>query len=310
MFIEYLKTVASQAAIMFILAAVGFILGKTGLVQKNSISSLTNVLLWACIPAVIIQAFTTGFDAGLARSLLIFALASILVIGLSTLIAGAAFSRRGEGERAILNACVTFCNSGFMCLPLVQVFYGSHGVMYCSIFVAIFNIIFWTYGYAMLSGKGVSLVKLVVNPGILALVIALPIFFFGIDLPRVVDASIDALAVMQTPLAMVTIGAQLAFAPLLIAFAEGDVYAVSFLKLLLIPVLVAGLLWIIPVPLDATAKAVLVIEAGAPTATVVALAAPGSGKNNGLAGRCVAMTTLFSILTLPLCVLLSNRLFG
>lgn len=310
MFIEYLKTVAGQAAIMFILAAVGYILGKTNLIQKNAVGSLTNVLLWACVPAVIIQAFSSGFNAGLARSLLIFALASIIVIGLSTAIAGAAFSRRGDGERAILNACVTFANVGFMCLPIVQAFYGNEGVMYCSIFVAVFNIIFWTYGYSMLSGNGASVVKLIVNPGILALAIALPLFFFNVSLPQIVFDSIDALATMQTPLAMVTIGAQLAFAPLLVAFAEGDVYAVSFLKLLLVPVLVAGLLWLIPVPLNATAKAVLVIEAGAPTATVVALAAPNSGKNSGLAGRCVAMTTLFSILTLPLCALLSNRLFG
>ena len=72
-----------------------------------------------------------------------------------------------------------------MGIPLVQGIVGEKGVVYGSFFIAVFNVICWTYGYRMMNSSAkVSLRTVLFNPGIIGLVVALPLYFWGWSCPR------------------------------------------------------------------------------------------------------------------------------
>lgn len=295
-----LLTVGTQVLILFAMIAIGFALSKCKLVSEPGVGGMTNTLLWAVTPCLIIETFSRSFDRQLALSLGIFAVGAILGTALAALLSTLLFRRFGE-DSAIMTFAGTFSNCGFMGLPLAQALFGAEGVMYASIFVVIFHLSQWTYGYAVLSGGKISLKRLIVNPGVIGLVLGLPLFFLSVTLPDMLSQIIGSVADINTPLAMIVIGCHLARADLLKALTDKRVYAVSGVRLLLAPALSILLTWLLPIPyLSSVACSVLCIELAAPCAATSVLIGTLCGHDAELPSRCVAISTLLSVLTLPI----------
>ena len=306
--LENLVTVGTQVLILFAMIAIGYVLSKTKLVDEKGVGGMTNTLLWAVTPCLIIETFSRSFDKQLALSLGMFALAALLGTALAALLSTLLFRRYGK-QSAIMTFTGTFSNCGFMGLPLAQALFGAEGVMFASIFVVIFNVSQWTYGYALLSG-GISLKRMLLNPGLFGLVAGLPLFFFSVTLPAPVMQVIGSVADINTPLAMIVIGCHLARTNLLKALTDKRVYAVSGVRLLLAPALSVLLTWLIPIPyLNAVACSVLCIELAAPCAATSVLIGTLCGHDGELPSRCVAVSTLASVVTLPVVAAVCGTLF-
>jgi len=298
--LDNLLTVSTQVLILFAMIAIGFVLSRCRLVSEQGVGGMTNTLLWAVTPCLIIETFSRSFDPELALSLGIFALAAALGTALAALLSTVLFRRFGK-DSAIMTFAGTFSNCGFMGLPLAQALFGAEGVMFASIFVVVFHLSQWTYGYTLLSGGGISLKRLLVNPGVIGLVIGLPLFFFSVTLPDTVSQIIGSVADINTPLAMIVIGCHLAGADLLKALSDKRVYTVCAVRLLLAPALSLLLTWLLSIPyLGAVACSVLCIELAAPCAATSVLIGTLCGHDAELPSRCVAISTLLSIVTLPL----------
>lgn len=298
--LDNLFTVSTQVLILFAMIAVGFALSKAKLVNEQGVGGMTNTLLWAVTPCLIVETFCRSFDPQLAVSLGIFALGAFLGTGMAAVIALLLFRRKFGKDAPIMTFAATFPNCGFMGVPLAQALFGAEGVMFASIFVVVFNVAQWTYGCMILSGgKGISLKRLLLNPGIIGLVAGLPLFLFSIPMPETVSHIIGSMADINTPLAMIVIGCHLAGTNLFKALTDRRVYAVCGVRLLLAPVLSLLLVWALPIPLSALACSVLCIELATPSAATSVLIGTLCGHDGELPSRCVAVTTLFSILTLP-----------
>ena len=117
-----------------------------------------------------------------------------------------------KAEKVVLRVGSIFSNCGFMSLPLQKAILGNDGVFYGAIYVAVFNIFIWTYGLVAMSGdkKELSLKKLIANPGIVGVVIAILLWVFHIQLPSILYSPIDYLGALNTPIPMIIIGCQLA----------------------------------------------------------------------------------------------------
>ena len=226
MFFDNLMLVAQQVAVLFVLMAIGAVLFKIKMISDEGVSQMTSVLFWAVTPCLLIEAFSREFDPAVAKQLGLFALwaAVFTLVGMG---AGLVLFRKTGDRRAVMSFGSAFSNCGFMGVPMANALYGEEGVMYASIFVAVFHILQWTVGYALLSGKEMSLKKLIVNPGLICIVLSLAIFLLSLDLPAVVDQSVGYLADINTPLAMIIIGAQLAGSKLTRALTRPETYGVS-----------------------------------------------------------------------------------
>ena len=293
-------TTAYQVGIIFILIIVGFLLKKKNLVGDSGVRDMTNVLLNAVTPCVLISAYQKPFDPALGMGLLRCAGFAILTHAAAILIATLIF-RREETKRYRINIfCAVYSNCGFMAIPLMHAILGDEGVFYGSTYIAVFTICYWTHGVVVYSGsrKELSLKKAFLNPGVLGTAASVCLFVLSIRLPGVLSESVNYIAALNTPLAMIVLGTFLAKIDLRKTFLNPALYGVSFLRLVLIPLVSVGITLLLRMePVEAQA---MLIPAVCPSATVATLFAARFSLDAEYSAELVAATTVFSIFTIPL----------
>ncbi len=255
-----------------------------------------------------ISAFQREFSMHLLGNILITALCATASIAATVFIAKLIFHDKNTARKKVLQFSAIFSNCGFMSLPLQKAILGDDGWFYGSIFVAVFNVIVWSYGLVMMSGdkKQMSVKKLAFNPGIVGVLIALIIFVLRIKLPYIISQPIDYLAALNTPLPMLIIGFYLSQADLKKAFTDAGAYLAMAVRLAVVPLLSMFVMHLLNV--DPTIMIACVIASSAPTAATTTMFAAKYGRDVELSVSIVASTTLVSIITMPLIVALAQSI--
>ena len=305
--LDALMVVGGSVLTLFLLMSVGFLFGKLGLLSGGTLSQVSRILLYVVTPCIMINSFeverTAETQGQFVSALTVMIAVYILYMVLSQLL----FPREGLEHRGIFRFAAVYGNAGFMGLPLIQSALGDSAMISAVVGLAVFNTVTWTQGRALMGGRSeLSLKKLALNPGILGFVGGLLLFFTGWRPPHPVDAAIGYLGSMNTPLAMVVIGGQMAQANLGEVFSTKRLYLVSAVKLLCIPLLTALIL--LPFRLDWMVYVAAVILAGCPTAGATSLFAQSMGKDAALAARQITLSTLLCIVTLPVMAVLAQLL--
>lgn len=308
MIFENALIVVNQVLILFLLIGVGYLFRKLKMIDDNGIRQLTNLLLMIITPCIIIRSFQTPFDPTLLRGMGIAMGFAILSHVIGALVARPFFRRQPDPRRKVLEFSVVFSNCGFMCIPLLAAVLGERGVFYGSIYITVFNVAQWTYGVLLMTGsrKNVSLVKSLVNPGTVTVLIAIPIFILSIQLPTAISVVVDYLADTNTPLAMIVIGAQMAVVSLKNITKDRPLLVATGLRLLVVPALVMLILSLLP--LDRVLVLSCLIPAAAPTAAAAGLFSTRYRQDTALATQMIALTTLLSIISIPVLILISDLL--
>jgi Predicted permeases len=293
--------VFGQTLSLFLMIAVGFGMYKAKRITDAGAAQMTDLLLYAVTPCVVFNAFNRPFDPGTARSIAVFSGVSAAFL-LLTILIGRLVYRKGEKDTLVVQRFASaFSNCGFMGIPLAGAVCGEMGTLYASIFVVLFNLFQWTYGLAMMSGERFSVKKAIINPCVLGLLAGLPVFLLSVNVPAPVENAVSMMAALNSPLAMIVIGTHLAKADLVSTLKDTRCYFASALRLIVMPAAVMPL--IIAVPwLNHDQTITLAVMFGAPVAASCALFATKFRRDSTLASRMVAMSTLFSIATLPVLV--------
>ena len=296
--IDYLLMVSSQVGTMFLMMAAGFVMAKRGLLTPSGIPQMTNLLLTVVLPCMLVNALQVERTPALLGAM---GYAALLAVGLYIiycLFIVPLFRRQPAPTSKALRFGVLYGNVGFMGLPLVQLVLGDGAMLYGTVVLVVFNAFNWSQGVVLMGGKEqVSLKQAVLNPGILGTLTGLVLFLLGVTLPPMVGNAVGFLGSMNTPLAMIIIGAQMAAADWRSIFRSPAILAASALKLIVIPLLTALLLY--PFHPEPDLYCILVLLAGVPTASITAMFAQRYGQDVPTSAQLVAVTTLLSILTLP-----------
>ncbi len=292
----------TQVIIMFILAGIGFIMFRTGKLSLEGSKSLGNILIFLSLPCVIIKGFLVEYSAEKIYQLLYSSIAAAVILLLCILIS-ALFFRKD----AIASFAGAFSNPGFFGIPLIAASLGSEAVFYIAPFIAFLNLLQWTYGVSIMTGKktGFSPKTLLKAPFFIAICIGLVFFFSGIQMPVILAKSVDFLAGLNTPLAMFTIGVYLAQTDILKMVVKLKLYAVSAVRLLAIPLVVLIGLRLLPAEWN-DMKLALLIASACPVGSNIAVYAQLHDKDYPYAVETVVISTLLSIITIPLIVTLSG----
>lgn len=306
--LENFIMIAQQVLVLFILIGVGFACGKKGILTDESSKKITDIVLYVVTPCVMISAFQREFSMHLLGNILITALCATASIAATVFIAKLIFHDKNTARKKVLQFSAIFSNCGFMSLPLQKAILGDDGWFYGSIFVAVFNVIVWSYGLVMMSGdkKQMSVKKLAFNPGIVGVLIALIIFVLRIKLPYIISQPIDYLAALNTPLPMLIIGFYLSQTDLKKAFTDAGAYLAMAVRLAVVPLLSMFVMHLLNV--DPTIMIACVIASSAPTAATTTMFAAKYGRDVELSVSIVASTTLVSIITMPLIVALAQSI--
>lgn len=284
-----------QIAIMFALMAIGFLLRRTELLGDESSRDLGKVLINLVLPAVIVRSFwTTAGDGRAVELAQAFAL-SALLLGLSMLV-GHVLQRR----HPVADFSVAFSNAGFIGIPLTQAVLGDAAVFYISPFIALLNVLQWTYGQHLLSGsqQRFDAKKVLLSPMLVALVLGLVLYITEAPFPTFARILMEDVSALNTPLAMIVLGCFLAESDIRALACTASLYGVAVERLLVVPLLSIGALALLPGAREL--KLALLLAAAAPTGTNVAIFAKQHEGDYGYACGCVCLSTLGSLVTMPL----------
>lgn len=299
-------SVTQQVGILFMLILLGILLKKKDIVTEGGIKELTTVLLYVVTPAVIMQSMMdVECTRETATQLLIAIICSIIFFTVAIIFVSVVCRNKDNNVRTLERSSIVFSNCGFMSLPIAGALFGSEGVFLVSIFVAMFNIMFWTYGiFLFQSDSKISAKKIFINPGFLSVCVGLVLFFFSINLPTIIAQPIYLLSAINSPLAMLVLGSYLASVTLKPQPRDLVMWRIVICRLLIVPLICMFIFRICG--LSGTTLSAIMIPIAAPVATNIVLFSAKFDKEPVFAARIVAFSTLCSIFTLPIILTISQ----
>ncbi|MBP5445807.1 MAG: AEC family transporter [Acholeplasmatales bacterium] len=305
MFLETFLTVA----IIMIYAVIGFCIIKFKLIKKESIPDFAKFLMYVCQPILIIYSFNKAdYSSDLLKTLLIAFGLICLIFALFLTFFILLFRKKYKEKIAFRIYTIASCfgNVGFLGVPILEAVLPGNSVALAisSVFLVVMNEIGWTVGSLIISldKKYVRLKMIFLNPSIIAIYVALPLFFFQIKVPDRLDVVVTILAKMTTPLCMVILGMRLAVTNIKVVFCNYKTYIMIFVKQIIMPLVM--LLFVFALPIDTAVKQALVILASAPIASVVLNFSEMVGEGQEDAASLVLCGTILCIITMPLITLL------
>lgn len=302
-----------QVIIIFIYMSVGFVLSKTKKLKSAGVKDITNVLLTVVTPCVLISSYQQKIDEfsfTVLKGLGIAALFTVIVHIAAIIIATLFYKNDGKEKYKVNRFAAVYSNCGFMAIPILSSVLGADGVFYGSIYLAIFTFFYWTHGVLVFSSSksSVSLKSLFLNAGVIGTFAALTLFILKIRLPDILFDAVYGISGLNTPLSMIVLGTYLANVNWKQAFSKASLYTVSFLRLFVLPLISIFIIMAIRliVPVNSLIAQAVLIPAACPVAGVTALFAAKYGSDATYASELVAITTLFSIITLPIIMVIST----
>lgn len=306
--LQNILTVGEQVIILFILIFMGFAAGKRRLLNDTVATGMTNVVLYFVTSCVILNSFQRSYDPDMLFGLLLATAAAFASHLVSICLSHFLVHDADEKRERVLKFATVFSNCGFMSLPLQQALLGDAGVFYGAAYIAVFNILAWSYGLYMMS-KDKSLLsprKILVNPGVLPVLAGIILFFTSFQFPNIIAAPIRYMAALNTPIPMFLIGYYLSQANLAAVAKDRNCYWVMGLRLVLSPLISLALFYLCG--LRGTVLIACMIAVCAPVAAMATMFADKFHQDTGVSVGLVSFSTLLSVLTMPVIVGLTQTL--
>ncbi len=295
---EKFFTMAEVQASLFIYLAVGYFLRKRKTVSDETRKGLSDLVLYVFLPCLVFESFNMDITSAQLVSASVFLLVSTLVCLFSFLLGKLIYLRFPAPRAKILRYGTLIPNSVFAGLPVVRSAYGSLGLFYASVFIIPLRIFMWSAGVSMFYDADfrTKFKSVALNPGIIAVVLGLGRLLLHIPLPPFVDTAVSKMGDCTTALSMMLVGMVLADVELRSVFDSGCFYA-SFVRLIFMPVSVLTALK--AAGFDPLMTGTAVILTSMPFGSTAAILAQKYGADCEFASKCIFLTTLLSLFTLP-----------
>lgn len=295
-----------KVSVLFSLIIIGYVVGKLNIVTKSGQKELTGLVLKVTMPATIILAMQQPFSSDKVHNILVLIgifLGCYGLIFLSGLGLSKIFKKESPNRKDIMRAGVLLSNTSFMGYPIVLSLLGEESLFYaviCGGFV--FEIISWTYGVYLIGrnadgGQG-GLKKALINPGVISIVIGGILFLAKISIPEPLFSTMKMLGGATSPLAMIVVGLILSRSNIKDAFKDKAIFATVFVKLIFNPLIIIFLLKTLG--FDGMNIVIPVVLLSMPTAAYVAMFSENSGNDDKFASGIVFVSSLCSLITIPL----------
>lgn len=294
-----------QLIIMFAMLALGVWMKRSKMMSETTFKELGVFLLYVISPIVVFRGYLVApTQVNTMRLLVSFGASFILlllIIGIATLI------YRKDGLSIFASI---FTNAGFMGIPLVVALFSQEAVFVLSPFLSWLFVIQWTLGIVVVTKdpRSMSFKKVILNPVIIATIVGVIVYFLHIPIPEVLDEFLSRIGVMLMPVAMIVLGSSFAHLSFKNVFLDARVWLMVLVRLFVLPLFVVVALSVIAKDFELVAYTLLVAMS-APIGANVAILAQQYNKDITLAASQIMLTTLFSIISMPLMVFIANMLW-
>jgi hypothetical protein len=278
--------------VLFIIMLIGVLLGKMKVINSESRSTISFLIINVSMPMLIVSSSNLEFNEQTKNESMWLIIMSVAAFFFSILLAQLIF------KKAVPRCATVFSNAGYMGLPVLNSILGPKGLFLGAIFQMVFHLFTWTYGISLFtkSNKFKDSLKKMINPSLIAVAIAIVLMFTGWKIPDTIQTVLKMMGELTTPLSMLLIGATLAQVSLKEVIKLKQIYIVTALRLLIIPAFVLLFLLFPSIP-KISVYVVFVINA-MPSAAITGILAMKYNNDEKLASSIVAFSTLISIITL------------
>lgn len=293
-----------QMLVLFIYMIFGYVAYKKGFLKEEASSAFSWVVVNVANPALIISSAVNGDGSIHGKELLYTFGLSVVVYAVLILLSQTIprlFYKEGP-QRNLYQMMMVFNNIGFMGFPVISATYGDNALLYASVFLLTYNILQYTYGIQTLQ-KGTENAsglqwKKIFNIGVISCIIATFLYLTQIPVPEVIKTASKGLSNLTGPLSMIVIGISLAKMRIRDLFSDKKLLVFSAVKLLIVPIIGASL--ISRVISNQLLSEVCMIILATPAASMTVMLVEQYGGDQKLAAKTVALTTLLSVVTIPI----------
>ena len=303
---------AVQMVILLVVVLVGFVAHKCNLMGGDFDKRLSAFIIDISSPCLILSSvFGDVFpDRSLIVPLILVSSATYVFLFLLAML----FSRllgRDDVERGLVSFMVMFANVGFLGYPVAASIFGPEAVFYASLLNMPNTLFIFVFGVAFVKGGAASLRNfdwhLLFTPAMLACYTAILLVALGVDsVPRVITQPVSLIGAITVPGALLIIGSSMAGISISAAFSSRRVYAVTAVRLVLVPLSVFALFSLVAlvVPIDPVVININTVIIGMPVASYGTMFCLRYGRDDTLMVQATMLSTLLSAASIPLLTLL------
>lgn len=296
-----------QIVQLFLMIFMGYLIVKTGLVRDDDSKVLSKIILYLIVPCVIINAFQVDYTTDTVKGLLIAFAASVMTQVILLVVISVAGKLLHLNEVEV--ASVYYSNSGNLIVPIVTFILGQEWVLYGCVFMSVQLVFLWTHCKKIISREAsYDWKKIILNINMLSIFIGVILFFTKIRLPEIIGNTLASVGTMIGPASMIVTGMLFAGMNLKQIFANKRVYFITFLRLIAVPLIALVLIKLSNLAsFSADGNKIMLIVFLAiitPSASTVTQMCQVYGNDSRYASAINVMTTLLSIITMPVMVML------
>lgn len=296
---------ADKIVQLTLMVLLGYLSVKTKLLTSEQSYPVSVIGLYIISPAVLISAFQVDYTPEILDGLKLAFVMALVLSGLLVLL-GWLLKKLFKLDN-IEHATSIYSNSGNLIIPIVASLFGDEWVIYSTAFIVVQNFLFWSHLRLLICGKGsVPFKKMILNINIIAIVVGMAMFLLHIKLPETIGNTLATLGSMLGPLSMLVAGMLIASIPFKAIITDKRIYLVSFLRLILIPLILLTVIklcgfsgW---VENGFTIAMISFLATSSPSAATVAQMAVAYGQNAQKASAIYGVTTLLCVFTMPVII--------
>lgn len=290
-----------QMLILFFFMLLGYGMAKGKILDQHNSGFLSWLIVNVANPALILSG-SIGSSIDRRELFQVFLLAAGIYLFLIIVSEVAVMLLHPDGkETGIYKVMLIFTNVGFMGFPLLNAVYGAEALLYGAVFLLIYNLLIYTYGIFRIAGtvgSPAEILKKFMNPGVAAGILAIVLAAFRIELPGNVNQTVSMLSNLTAPLSMMVIGASFPEVQWKGFFRDSRLWFFVALRLVIVPVL--GMLVLRSFISNPFLLGVCFVTLATPSGSMAAMLARQYGGDYVMASKGIGLTTLLSVITMPL----------
>ncbi len=292
--------------IMLILLAiviVGYVAGKLKYMGGDFDRRLSNIIIDITCPALILSSTMGGKlpDRSLILPLLGISLLTYVLLAIAAWTLPRWLTKKSE-DRGTVGFALMFGNVGFIGYPIVGAIFGHEAVFYAAILNVVNTLSVFTAGVMLVNGERQRMAfqsKILVSTPMISAYLAILIVALGIDnIPSVISQPITMIGGITVPGALLIIGSSMSRLSWRMMLGSGVVYVTTAFRLLILPLL----LYIIfrAMGFDSLVVNINTLVIAMPVATYGTILCLRYGRDTALITEITFISTLLSVLTIPL----------
>lgn len=306
--------VIGQMCVMLIIILIGYIMFQKNKLSNQSSSHISGLVVNICNPATILcSAFEK--EAAISVSDMLYAL--LVTICIYALLLAASLllpliMRIKKEDRYMYHFLTMYGNVGFLGIPLVSAVLGGSALVYVSINCVVYNLLFYTTGVSIIEKRAATntvpaasgikaFLSRILNIGTVSSLLTILLYLVDFELPMVISDTVTYAGRATTFLSMIVLGVSVAQIPLREIFCHGKAYLFVVLRMILLPICFVFLLKLFVT--DSLLLGASALLLAVPCGNLPLMCSREHGLQADELARTIVLTTLLSVITIPLVVL-------